>query len=68
MSILRRKIKKDLKQTKLLMMKRIKRLKRKKRKKRKRKKRRIKLKKKINNKMVMFLKRKKSKFLITRLR
>jgi len=53
---------------KLLMMKRIKRLKRKKRKKRKRKKRRIKLKKKINNKMVMFLKRKKSKFLITRLR
>ena len=51
---------------KLLMMKRIKRFKRKKRKKRKRKKRRRKLMKMINNKMVMFLKRKKLKFLITR--
>ena len=68
LSILQRKIRKDLKTMRLRMMKRIRRLRKKKRKKRKRKKRRKKLMKKINNKMVMFLKKKKSKFLITRLK
>ena len=66
--ILQRKIKKDLKQMKLLMMRRIRRLRKKKRKKRKRKKRKKKLMKKINNKTVIFLKKKKWKFLIMRLR
>jgi hypothetical protein len=50
------------------MMKRIRRLRKKKRKKRKRKKRKKKLMKKINNKTVIFLKKKKWKFLIMRLR
>jgi len=50
------------------MMKKIRKLKKKKKKKRKRKKRRKKLMKMMINKMVMFLKKKRSRFLITRLK